>query len=157
MCTFAQKIAVMSKHKKICPMIPENSTIKSDFGKIDYFDTYHVVKSTNETAEEVAIKIFTLPKWVNWLMCIRNSIARIFGLKEGQKNVQTQYFTVIEQTENEIVMGENDKHLNFKVSVLIDREKSLIYVTTIVCFNNFWGRLYFLFVKPFHKLIVKSI
>jgi hypothetical protein len=137
--------------------IPENSVIGSGFDKIDYCDTFRIVKSTNDTAEEVASKIFNLPKWVNWLMSIRNSIVGIFGLSKGLKNPQTSYFTVIEKNEDEIVMGENDKHLDFRVSVLVDRANSFIYVTTIVCYNNFWGRIYFLPVKPFHKLIVKSI
>jgi hypothetical protein len=50
-----------------------------------------------------------------------------------------------------------DTHLNFRVSVLIDRGKSYIYTTTLVHYNNRWGKLYFFFVKPFHRIIVRSI
>jgi len=137
--------------------IPENSVISNEFERIDYCDSYRIVNPTNDSMEKIAIEIFKMPKWVNWLMNIRNSIVRIFGLKTGKdvKEGQT-YFTVIEQNENEIVMGETDKHLDFRTSILVDRANSFIYLTTIVRFNNFWGRLYFLPVKPFHKLIVKS-
>ena len=137
--------------------IPENSVISNGFERIDYCDSYRLVKPTNDSTEKIAMEIFKMPKWVNWLMNIRNSIVRIFGLKTGKdvKEGQT-YFTVIEQNENEIVMGETDKHLDFRTSILVDRANSFIYLTTIVRFNNFWGRLYFLPVKPFHKLIVKS-
>jgi hypothetical protein len=137
--------------------IPENSLTLSGFSKIDYWDAYCVVKSTDETAEEVASRLFKLPKWVNLLMWVRNAFVSAFGLKTERQNGQKVIFTVIEQTENEIVMGESDRHLDFRVSVLIDRPKSLLYVTTLVGFHNFWGRLYFLFVKPFHKFIVKSL
>jgi hypothetical protein len=138
--------------------IPKNSVIASGFDKIDYCDTYRIVKTTNETAEEIAAKMVKMPKWVNWLMSIRDSVVGIFGLKTSKEILegQTTNFPVIEQHENEIVMGENDRHLDFRASVLVDRENSFIYLTTIVHFNNFFGWLYFLPVKPFHKIIVKS-
>ena len=138
--------------------IPENSVISNEFDRIDYCDTYRIVKPTNDSAEKVAVEIFKLPKWVNWLMKIRISIGKIFvKSKKGIPEKQTTYFTVIEKSENEIVMGENDKHLNFRVSIFIDRANLFIYLTTLVHFNNFWGRAYFFPVKPFHKIIVKSI
>lgn len=133
--------------------------ISNGFGRIDYCDTYRIVKPTSDNAEEIAAEIFKLPNWVNWLMNIRNSIADILGLKSKKETSegQTTYFTVIEKSENEIVMGEKDRHLNFRVSVFIDRANSFIYLTTLVHFNNFFGRAYFFPVKPFHKLIAKSI
>jgi len=137
--------------------IPENSVISNGFERIDYCDSYRLIKLTNDSPEKIAMEIFKMPKWVNWLMNIRNSMVRIFGLKTDKDVKEGQiYFTVIEQNENEIVMGETDKHLDFRTSVLVDRANSFIYLTTIVHFNNFWGRLYFLPVKSFHKLIVKS-
>jgi len=142
--------------------IPENSIVANGFDRIDYFDTYRIVRSTGDSAEEIAAQIFelNLPNWVKWLMYIRDSIVWIFGLKTGREMMREEQkanFPVIEQNENEIVSGENDKHLDFRVSVLIDRENSFIYLTTIVHFNNFWGKMYFLPVKPFHKMIIKSI
>jgi len=32
-----------------------------------------------------------------------------------------------------------------------------VYLTTIVKFHNIWGKLYFAPVKPFHKLIIKTL
>ena len=138
--------------------IPENSVIANGFDKIDYCDTYRIVKATNDTAEKVASKIFKMPKWVNWLMNIRDAVVGIFGLKTSKDAVegQTTIFQIIEQNENEIVMGETDKHLDFKTSVLVDRANSFIYLTTIVRFNNLFGKLYFMPVKPFHRIIVAS-
>jgi hypothetical protein len=53
-------------------------------------------------------------------------------------------------------MEEDDKHLKFRTSVLIDREKSEVYLTTVVKYNNWGGRLYFIPVKPVHRILVKS-
>jgi hypothetical protein len=140
--------------------IPENSMITSGFGKIDYCDVYRISKITNNTAEEITTRLFKLPRWANWLMSIRDAIVRIFRLKTSKEilhDFPTQNFPVISQHENEIVSGINDKHLDYRLSVLIDRDKSSISFTTIVRYNNLLGRLYFLPVRIFHKMIVKTI
>ena len=138
--------------------IPQNSIITTNFGKIDYCDSYQITKATNETIEQITENLFKLPKWAVWLMNLRNSLMKPFGLQvdESNKNELGGYFTIIEKSENEIVMEQNDKHLNFRTSVFIDKEFSHIYLTTIVRYNNFGGKLYFFPVKPFHKMIIKS-
>jgi hypothetical protein len=148
----------MKENVKRLTAIPDNSVIGNGFGKIDYCDSYRMVKVTDGTAEAIAAEILKPQKWVNWLMVIRDSIVGLFGLKTGKEIMEGPItgFPIIEKRENEIVMGENDRHLDFRLSVLIDRENSFIYLTTVVCFNNLFGKLYFLPVKPFHKIIVKS-
>jgi len=150
---------------------PENSLIYKDFGRIDYCDSYHIVKSTDETIDNITTEVFRIPNWVDLLIRIRNSLVRLFGLKTGNEKNFTEsinysigekagsYFAVIDRSENEIVMGQNDKHLNFRVSVMKKKceQDCSIYLTTIVKFNNIWGRMYFLPVKPFHQIIVKSL
>jgi len=138
--------------------IPENSVISNGFGRVDYCDTYCIVKKTDETAGEIAARVLKLPKWANWLMSIRDAIVRIFRLKTSKEILQEhQGFPMIAQHENEFVSGANDNHLDYRLSILIDREKSSITFSTIVHFNNFLGRLYFIPVKLFHKIIVKAI
>lgn len=150
--------------------IPEKSIISKNFGKIDYQDTYQISKKTDATIDRITAELFKGPKWVDNLMKLRDSIVRIFGLKTGKKKdtsteeyfsigSKLEYFTVADRNANEIVMAENDKHLNFKTSVMIDRNEAdtTIYLSTIVTFNNIFGRLYFIPVKPFHRLIIKSI
>ena len=135
---------------------PENS-ISADFGTVDYCDSCRIKKTTGENVEEIANHLFKMPKWVDGLMKIRHLLVRSFGLKTAKEAEPDKIFPVIAQTENEIVMGINDRHLNFRVSVLIDREKSYIYLTTLVQYNNRFGEAYFLLVKPFHNLIVRSV
>lgn len=139
--------------------IPQKSVISINFGKIDYCDSYRITKATNETIEQITENLFKLPKWAVLLMNLRNSLTKPFGLKadENNKDEKGSYFTIIEKIENEIIMEENDKHLNFRISVFIDKELSCIHLTTIVHYNNIGGKLYFFPVKPFHKIIVKSM
>jgi hypothetical protein len=151
--------------------IPENSMILKDFGETHYCDSYSIRTQTNDNIDKITTNIFKTPKWADILMVIRNTVVKIVGIKGGGYKKDTYvsdfypigsravYFTVIDRNENEIVMAENDKHLNFRVSVMINREGNnvIIYLTTIVKYNNFLGRLYFLPVKPFHKLIIISL
>jgi hypothetical protein len=63
-------------------------------------------------------------------------------------------FTVSARSENEIVMEENDKHLKFRTSLLMDGGQ--LYLTTLVRYNHWLGKLYFIPVKPFHRMLIKS-
>jgi len=147
--------------------LPEKSIILKSVETIDYFDSFKINKATSDTIDKIVVEIFNSPAWVESLMSIRNSMVKIFGLKTGKQTEpekdfypigsKLKYFRVIDRNENEIVFGEKDKHLNFISSILIDRTASEIYLNTLVHFNNIGGRLYFLPVKPFHKIIIKSL
>jgi len=151
--------------------IPQHSVISKNINDIHYCDSYSVLTQTNENLDKITTEVFQTPQWAELLMTIRNIIAKLVGLDTGGQKKDTNisdfypigsravYFTVIDRNENEIIMAENDKHLNFKISVLINREGNnvTIYLTTLIKFNNLLGKLYFLPVKPFHSLIVKSL
>jgi len=138
--------------------IPEKSLILNGFGKVDYYDTYQIQKNTELNAEEISKEIMKLPRWATALFKLRNLIVGIFGLKTDKKNKEQEtFFTLIEKNENEIVAGEVDKHLNFRVSIMKNETENTISLTTAVHFNNVWGRIYFFPVKPFHKIITKTL
>ncbi len=67
------------------------------------------------------------------------------------------YFSVVARNEREIVTGEQDKHLDFRTSLLADLAGPHLYCITAVRFHNRWGRLYFFFVKPFHRAIIRAM
>lgn len=148
--------------------IPESSIILNNFGIVNYFDVYKVTTEKVGTVDTLINKIFSIPVWVDFLMKIRDRIVKVFGLKSNEtKTIKLYYpigskaafFTVADRNDNEIVMAEDDKHLNFRTSVLVDKTtvQTTIYLTTVVHFNNIFGRFYFLLIKPFHRLIVKSL
>ncbi len=105
------------------------------------------------------------------MLHFRNALARPFGLKTEfdavpplnheilQVGDQVGIFKVFGRTDEEVLMGENDKHLDFRVSVRLEQEGSTQWavVSTVVHFKNWFGRLYFTPVKPFHRLIVPAM
>jgi len=164
------KIEKMASKNKVDSLSETHidSIISKNFGLADYSDTYRVVYDGVSNVDVLLSKIFSVPRWILSLLKFRDKVVGVFGLKTRTDNFYKDYypvgskavfFDVIARNENEIVMAEDDKHLNFRTSVLTecDGNKTTIYQSTIVHYNNIWGRLYFLPVKPFHKMIMKSM
>jgi hypothetical protein len=68
-------------------------------------------------------------------------------------------FRVFARSDDEILLGADDRHLDFRASMLVQRDaaRSSAVLTTVVHFHNRFGRAYFLVVRPFHRLIVTSL
>lgn len=127
----------------------------------DYEDTYsRELHCRNAiTPEELFNSMMVdLPKWVDKLMKLRSILVRPLGLKsDGFKEYLPKMIQC--RNDNEIVWGMNDKHLLFYASMWCGEkydDKQIIGMTTIVKYNNVLGRVYFFFIRPFHKLIIKS-
>ena len=139
--------------------IPEKSCILTGFSRVDYQDAYSIEKQIDENIEDISQKMFRLPSWMIFLFKIRNFLVKPFGLKTGkiQDSEQKSFFILIEKNENEIVMGESDRHLDFRTSIFIDKSRNIITLITLVHFHNFFEKLYFFPIKPFHKIIIKNL
>lgn len=152
--------------------LPDLSILKSTEDTFSYIDSFQSVVSDRENKRDIIsiMKLFSSSTsgWVSSLMKLRDKIVQPFGLKTS-KDIEKQsvdyeigsqhgIFKIFDKTDNEIVLGEDDTHLNFRVSLLLesDNTNKKISITTAVKFNNLFGKLYFLPVKPFHKLIVKG-
>lgn len=161
--------------------LPNNSILNTSNKEYDYVDSFQGVLNDNEnkfTSTDIGKAFFSSgPKWVGRLFILRNKIVSIFGLKASgnitdreqqlenfkcEPGEQLGLFKVFATTENEVILGEDDKHLNFRVSLILNptekkTEKKDLIVSTTVEFNNWLGRLYFIPVRPFHKLIVPTM
>lgn len=158
---------------------PNDAMINDRMITPDYSDAFSVefVNSKNYTVVDAA-KIFFLqyPAWVESLIKLRNFLVKFIGLsgdsmkdkiKKASAITDPQpgdriVFEVIARSDDEILLGENDKHLNFVVSVVLRKKNdssnvSTAYILTKVKYNISLGRFYFFFVKPFHRLIMKSM
>ena len=96
------------------------------------------------------------PKPVDWLMKLRNALVKPFGLQGGGgfRNL------ISERNDEEIVICKNDRYLCFWVSIYCSPPAEgwqEAAVTTVVKFNNFLGRIYFIGIWIFHKILVKSL
>jgi len=140
---------------------PEKTMVFSDMDRADYFDSYMTISQTSDTVGEITKKLLESPPWVNVLMRLRDFIVRPFGLKTEDTDASPGFdlAPVLFSDENEIIMGMNDKHLYFRLSVLKMNETnaSKIYLSTVVRFNNVGGKIYFAVIWPFHRLIVPTM
>ena len=91
------------------------------------------------------------PWWIRTLMGVRNGIVRLFGLKAGPASG----FPVIRQSADEVVLGFNDKHLDFRIVVVVAGGTASI--TTVVRWHNVWGRTYLALIMPFHRVIAARL
>ncbi len=87
------------------------------------------------------------PLWIRTLVRLRNRLGRAVGLKPAPASG----FPVIRQSPTEVVMGFDDKHLDFRIVVAV--AGGFATVTTIVRWHNAWGRAYLAVIMPFHRAI----
>lgn len=124
----------------------------------DYCDKYqkHLSPATLSVDRLFDFMFVQFPKPVAWLLKLRAKLVRPLGLKESV----SFHDLVIERNDEEIILGLNDRHLDFYVSVFCscpDNAAQDVEVSTVVNFNNALGRVYFAFIYIFHKLIVGSL
>jgi hypothetical protein len=68
------------------------------------------------------------------------------------------FFKIRSITADEIILGENDFHLDFRLAVHRTRvPEPTVYIATWVRPHNCLGRMYLRVVLPFHALIVKRM
>ena len=116
------------------------------------------------------------PRWVERLMAMRNLVVSMFGLKNlgGLSQIDAEksesdygpgdrvgIFTIISRSAYEVLLGDQDKHLNVVVSVhkRVEGEggATVVTVTTVVHVKNWLGRLYMFPVAPVHRIIVRAM
>ena len=145
---------------------PENTQVYADMDRVDYFDSYMIVKNTLDSVSEITRRALKSPGWVVALAKLRDLLVKPFGLKTGEEiraerdgDYEFDFAPVLYRSEEEIVMGMNDKHLYFRMSVLkvARNENSQLFLTTVVRFNNVGGRIYFGLIRLFHGLIVRTM
>ncbi|EIM73277.1 hypothetical protein A33O_15950 [Nitratireductor aquibiodomus RA22] len=104
----------------------------------------------------------TVPGWVDSLVRLRDRLVAPFGLKTRDETARADRavpFPILEHTPERIVMGTDDRHLDFRVILganPMERGGTRVSCTTLVRPRNLLGWLYLLAVLPFHKLIVAA-
>ncbi len=154
------------KNKIFLSVLPNSGNANNFISKIDFCDSYKIELSKDENIKDLYLKlILTDSKLINFLMLFRNKIMSLFGFKteinhvNNIKDVQVGnkigFFIIYYVDEYEIIAGEKDKHLDFCVSFY--KKDSCLTISTLVQYNNFFGKFYMSFVKPFHKFVVKNM
>jgi Protein of unknown function (DUF2867) len=150
--------------------VPPQSLIHSTLPSAYFYDAYSVA-SPNSEHSALQIWLDALPKmpiWIDRAMQLRNFIVSKVGLRDAGKlsNVgdkkpindykvgdQVGVFTLRSFSPDEVVMGDNDKHLDVQIS-LCKVAGNQVVVSTVVHVHNWMGRIYMFFVTPMHRVIV---
>lgn len=97
-------------------------------------------------------------------MAMRNRIVAPLGLKHpspapaGSAD-RIGIFPILTQAPDRIVLGLDDKHLDFRLVVEVAEVegRSSVTATTIVKTHNLLGRTYLVAIMPFHRIIARTM
>ena len=95
------------------------------------------------------------PAWVAALFAVRNRVAQGLGLDTAGGSSDTSPFTPLTRTGDTLVVGADDKHLDFRGVLRVVGDD--LQCATVVHEHNMLGKAYFTVVKPFHRRIVPAL
>lgn len=151
---------------------PPSSSIKDWYRGADLLDSYAVALPSagpDDPAKLAEMLFGNSPAWIRALLRLRDRLVAPLGVKttadiraagasDGRDRIG--FFPVLGRSPSEIVLGEDDRHLDFRASILVDddnpaRSRRLVVTTAVRC-HNLLGRTYLRVIKPFHVLVVRS-
>jgi hypothetical protein len=113
------------------------------------------------------------PLWMKLALIARNAAAKLVGLEAPsvaeimQPEVKATYsvgekigpWPIFFLGDHEIVAGRNNKHIDFRVSVLkaVDGSAASVVVSTVCTVHNLFGKTYLFFIVPFHRSGVRHV
>jgi Protein of unknown function (DUF2867) len=159
---------------------PTGSRIAGLFAGADLADAFAIRLPPGSNRDIGTLTRFMLGEqapWIRHLMGLRDALVAGFGIKTSRQLRQESprqkpiegasdriyIFRVYAISEDEMILGEDDKHLDFRLSVLLrsngagHQGKTEIVATTVVHCHNLLGRTYLALISPFHRLVVRSI
>lgn len=101
------------------------------------------------------------PRWIATLLAARGRLVAPFGLTHpvaaGRRN-QIGIFPILTEAPERVVLGLDDKHLDFRlvVDVALVDGRQRVTATTIVKTHNLFGRSYLAIILPFHRIIARA-
>ena len=153
--------------------LPRQSAVATVYESTNLADAFAIQLPFGTSSDPEVLWRFLIsqqPPWIGWLTNVRDAIVACFGLKTAKhlatlsseaKPDRLGIFKVYGKSESEIVLGEDDKHLDFRLSVLCTPDLSptlggQLIVSTVVHCHNLLGRAYILVIAPFHRQVVKT-
>lgn len=150
---------------------PADSLISSTFVGADLVDAFAIPVTPQDAAKGIdtlARCVMGDPSlWFRALLGTRDLLVAGLGIKTSRQIRLTavdqaaehiDFFRVLTRSENELILGENDRHLDFRLSLLLrgaaqGAEAELVATTVVRC-HNWLGRAYLAVISPFHRLVV---
>lgn len=161
--------------------VPAEAVIHATLAGAHFFDAYTTRDprpATNALQTWLNVVART-PLWTKRLMAARNQLVRLVGLT-GAGQLQDMHppasggsprhacsyrvgdrvgiFLIRHLSDTEVVMAQNDKHLNVQVSLVKHSNpdgSAMVVLSTVVHIHNLLGHAYMAIVTPFHRRIVR--
>jgi hypothetical protein len=140
---------------------------------VDLADAFSIrlPSGASRNPDVLARFIFSVqPSWIGALTDVRDAIVAAFGLKTARHLAtlpsvpaakRISIFKVFGVNDTEVVLGEDDKHLDFRVSILCTPDPppgtgNRLTLSTVVHCHNRLGKTYLSVIAPFHRQVVKA-
>ncbi|MCZ4271307.1 DUF2867 domain-containing protein [Maritalea porphyrae] len=157
--------------------LPSDSTLQQYYSPGDFMDSYSSSLKGRPDLLDCDIRLLAEQignieiDWAVNLLKLRNILMQPFRLKSTKDlmdNAQVPplektigdrvaFFKIYNISENEIILGEDDWHQDFRVSLYrTSAANPRVIMTTICKRHNAFGYAYLAAILPFHKLIVRS-
>jgi len=163
--------------------VPPGTAIHAQLAGADFFDAYTVADPEPGTPalQTWLDMVARTPLWTQQLMALRNRLVRLVGLKGagqlgdrhrpaggGAPGEAASYrvgdrvgiFQIRHLSATEVVMGQDDKHLDVQVSLARQAPAggaATVVVSTVVHIHNRLGHAYMAVITPFHRAIVRTM
>lgn len=134
--------------------LPEASLLQDRMAAGDFLDCYCV--PSDLPPRRAAEIVVDFPGWARALLLVRRAMTAPFGLSNDGPSASDKLgpFPVEVETGRELIAGFDDRHLDFRVSVV--SQDGRVFLATWVHPHNLGGRLYLRAILPFHVLIARD-
>ena len=163
--------------------VPEGTAIHATLPGAHFFDAYTVADprpATNALQTWLNV-VARSPRWTEQLLAVRNKLVQLVGLKGvgqlrdmhppasgGSPRHASSYrvgdqvgiFLIRHLSDTEVVMGQDDKHLDVQVSLTKHVQAggpATVVLSTVVHIHNTLGHAYMAVITPFHRCIVRAM
>ena len=154
---------------------PPDSPFLGDLRRFAYWDSHDAPQTrTDLRMVEIYHALFAHhPRWALRLLRLRDWLVRPFGLRPSMSSIDEPIelkdayqigdrmarFTLLAQSDDEIVTGGDDRHLDFRVAVrrVSGDDGTRVVLSTVVSPHNLLGRAYLCAVLPFHSLGIRRM
>ncbi len=163
------------RHARACSL-PIESVLRAHLPRIDHVDSFELGACDPDASmvEIYAGVLGHIPSWFRHLLVLRSLIVRPLGTSgvryrdlEASIDTTRRYatgdkigrWTLMAQQPHELIAGANDKHLDFRVSVLREQQDgdTRVVLSTGVMTHNAFGRAYLATILPFHRYGVRTL
>ena len=145
------------RHGRLAPRV--SHLLGSTMGSVDWCDAFWVDLPRDSPDDPLFWRAALFgaddaPRRTSGLMRLRDLLARRLGLKAAG-SADGAAFPVLARAGQEVVMGMDDRHLDFRVALAVRPHGSdRLVVTTAVRRHNRLGRAYFACIRGPHHVLV---